>query len=182
MRVEIRLDGPPRGKGAGRATTTTHGARIFTDDKTRKYEAQLRFAAQQEMAGRLPTAEPVMVRVQARFQIPAAFSKKKRVDALAGLVWPAIRPDCENLAKALDGLNGIVWQDDRQIVIELISKVYGEQPGLMIVVETLDEVTDAVALLQQQMREVLKPPSGPLFHNPEIEQALRQSRVRRIVS
>jgi Holliday junction resolvase RusA-like endonuclease len=165
MRVEIRLDGPPRGKGAGRACTTAHGARIFTDDKTRKYEAQLRFAAQQEMAGRLPIPDPVMVRVQARFQIPTTFSKKKRADALAGLVWPAIRPDCENVAKALDGLNGIVWQDDRQIVIELISKVYGEQPGLTIVVETLDEVTDAMAHIETAMRQqlVLKQPSGPLF-------------------
>jgi Holliday junction resolvasome RuvABC endonuclease subunit len=27
----------------------------------------------------------------------------------------------------------------------------------------------------------LKQPSGPLFHNPEIEQAMRQARVRRIV-
>jgi hypothetical protein len=27
-----------------------------------------------------------------------------------------------------------------------------------------------------------KPPSGPLFSNPEIDQAIRQSRVRRILS
>jgi Holliday junction resolvase RusA-like endonuclease len=165
MRVEIRLDGPPRGKHPGRPFATQHGARIFHDEKTRKYEAQLRFAAQQVMAGRLPTADPVMVHVQARFQIPVSFSKKKHADALAGLVWPAIRPDCENFAKAMDGLNGIVWQDDRQIVIELITKVYGEQPGLTIVVETLDEVTDAVAHIETEMRRqlVLKEPYGPLF-------------------
>jgi hypothetical protein len=125
-----------------------------------------------------------MVRVQARFQIPAAFSKKKRVDALAGLVWPAIRPDCENFAKAMDGLNGIVWQDDRQIVIELISKVYGEQPGLTIVVVTLDEVPDAMSHLAAALRQQLVPeqPGPQLFRNPEIELAMRQSRVRRIVS
>jgi Holliday junction resolvase RusA-like endonuclease len=142
MRVEIRLDGPPRGKGAGRACTTAHGARIFTDDKTRKYEAQLRFAAQQQMAGNLPTDLPVIVSVQARMQIPVSFSKRKRADALAGLVWPTVRPDCENLAKIMDGLNGIVWQDDRQIVIELISKIYAEQPGLTIVVETIEPAAD----------------------------------------
>jgi hypothetical protein len=56
-----------------------------------------------------------------------------------------------------------------------------------------EDEADAIAVLllaeakrfpEAAMRrpKVLKQPSGPLFRNPEIEQAMRQSRVRRIVS
>jgi Holliday junction resolvase RusA-like endonuclease len=137
MRIEVRLDGPPRGKGAGRAFNTRHGARIFTDDRTRKFESQLRYAAQQVMSGRPPLEGALSVCVEARFQIPVTFSQKKHAAALAGAIRPTIRPDCENFAKAMDALNGVVWVDDKQIVDEHIRKVYAAQPGLIIIVEEI---------------------------------------------
>lgn len=142
MRIVIDLAGPPRGKGRGRAVSTQHGARVFTDDKTRKYEARLGFAGQYEMAGRVPIAEPVSVTVEARFPIAASWSKKKQRDALAGLIRPATTPDADNLLKSLDGLNGVVWRDDRQIVDAVVRKIYSDRPGLTITVETLETAID----------------------------------------
>jgi Holliday junction resolvase RusA-like endonuclease len=142
IRVVIELAGPPRGKGRGRAVATSFGARVFTDDKTRRYEAQLRFAGQQEMAGRVPIAEPLAVTVEARFPIAPSWSKKKQTAALAGMLRPATTPDADNLLKCLDGLNGVVWVDDRQIVDATVRKVYSDRPGLTVTVEALQRPVD----------------------------------------
>jgi Holliday junction resolvase RusA-like endonuclease len=139
LRVVIELAGPPRGKGRPRATVNrrTGFAQVYTDDKTAKYEAQLRFAAQQEMAGRLPTAQPIRVTVEARFAVPQSWSRRARAAALCGHTRPTTTPDADNLLKTLDSLNGVVWVDDRQIVDGVIRKVYAEAPGLIVTVETI---------------------------------------------
>lgn len=136
--ITIALDGPTRGKGRGRAVSTKFGARVFTDDKTRKYESQLRYAAQQVMAGRVPVQDPVRVYVEARFPIAPSWSRKRRATALAGGAWPCTTPDADNLLKCLDALNQVVWIDDRQIVDAHVRKVYSERPGLTILVETVE--------------------------------------------
>ena len=51
------------------------------------------------------------------------------------------KPDCDNLAKAvLDALNGVLWQDDSQVVELSVSKWYAagdESPRTTIDVEEL---------------------------------------------
>jgi Holliday junction resolvase RusA-like endonuclease len=136
--ITINLAGLARGKGAGRAAIGPNGsARVYTDAKTRKYESQLRFAAQQQMGDNPPTAQPVAVHIEVRFAVPTSWSKKKRLLALAGRVAASVKPDCNNFSKALDGLNGIVWLDDKQIVLEHIEKRYAEAPGLTIRIATV---------------------------------------------
>jgi len=131
----IELSGPPRGKGAGRAAPNHRG--VYQDAKTRSYEAQLRFAAQQAMEGEPPTAEAVEVEITAYVAVPSSWSKKKREAALSGALRPTVKPDCNNYSKALDALNGVVWVDDKQIVAEHVWKVYGARPGLRIVISRL---------------------------------------------
>ena len=133
----VELAGPPRGKGAGRAVSTARGARVFTDERTRSYESQLRYAAQQQMAGAPPTAQPLIVIIEARVPIPASFSRLKTLAARAGHIRPTTRPDCNNYSKTLDALNGVVWVDDKQIVEETVRKVYAAAPGLTIVIRPM---------------------------------------------
>jgi Holliday junction resolvase RusA-like endonuclease len=130
----IELSGTPRGKGRGRAVSTPNGARVFTDNKTRLYEAQLRHAGEITMAGRLPIAVALRVDVVARFPIAQSWSKRKRAEALAGTLRPCTTPDADNVLKILDGLNNIVWIDDKQIVDATVRKIYSERPGLTITV------------------------------------------------
>lgn len=137
MRIVIELAGPPRGKGRGRAVATRFGARVFTDDKTRTYEAQLRFAGQQAMGRHAPIEGPLAVAVEARFPVAPSWPKKKRLAALAGALRPTTTPDADNLLKCLDGLNGVVFVDDRQIVDAHIRKIYSDRPGLTVTVDTL---------------------------------------------
>ena len=71
---------------------------------------------------------PLRVDVLAVFDIPASWSKKKRGEALAGRVWPTGRADIDNVLKApLDAFNGIVWNDDKQVVVACIKNATGCQ-------------------------------------------------------
>ena len=51
------------------------------------------------------------------------------------------RVDLDNLSKSvLDGMNGIVYEDDRQVVKLYLEKYYDkERPGVMVTVKELDE-------------------------------------------
>jgi Holliday junction resolvase RusA-like endonuclease len=135
MFCRIELAGPPRGKGRGRAVSTPLGARVYTDAKTRSYEAQLRFAAQQAMNGAPPTGLPVQLTMSVSFAVPASWSRKKRADALAGALRPTVKPDADNTLKLTDALNGIVFDDDKQVVSATVHKHYAAAPGLLIEVE-----------------------------------------------
>lgn len=133
--VTIRLAGVPVGKGRPRFARATGHA--YTPGKTRTYEAALRVAAGEAMDGREPVEGPVAVQIIAAFPIPQSWSKKKRYAALVGEVRPTGRPDLDNLLKALDAFNEIVFRDDAQIVQARISKVYATVPALTIVVDPL---------------------------------------------
>lgn len=143
MFCTIRLDGPPRGKGRGRAVATPMGARVYTDAKTRSYEAQLRFAAQQAMAGALPTTLPVRLTMSVFFAVPQSAGKRKRAQMLSGVLWPTVKPDADNTLKLTDALNGIVWVDDKQVCIATVFKSYAEAPGLLIEVAEIGFVAHA---------------------------------------
>ena len=54
--------------------------------------------------------------------------------ALDGKLFPG-RPDIDNILKAIDGLNGILWKDDAQIILAVVSKRYGNVPHLAIDVD-----------------------------------------------
>jgi Holliday junction resolvase RusA-like endonuclease len=148
FRISIELAGPPQGKGRGRAFVHKQTGRVtvMTPDKTRTYEAQLRYAAQERMGDRDPTPHPVRVTVDARFPIAASWSKKKQAAARSGELWPCTKPDADNLLKCLDSLNGIIWADDKQIVVATVRKLYSDRPGLTIEVESLEPVVFPAAL------------------------------------
>lgn len=65
-------------------------------------------------------------------QHPKSFSKKK-VQAIAdGLVQHTVKPDLDNLTKALlDALNNIAWHDDAQIVDLQVCKGYTTGDGFI---------------------------------------------------
>lgn len=152
--VTITLDGPPRGKGRPRSRVSKGFAQIYTDQATVKYEAQLRYAAMQEMCGHAPTDLPVCLTMTVRFAVPTTWSRKKTIAALLGHVRPTVKPDADNTLKLTDALNGIVWRDDKQVVDARVRKVYAEIPGVAIEVKTIGPADPVHAP---------HPATGPLF-------------------
>jgi Holliday junction resolvase RusA-like endonuclease len=50
---------------------------------------------------------------------------------------PTVKPDTTKLMRALeDACTGILWRDDAQIVLQVISKVYGKTAGAFVEVWT----------------------------------------------
>ena len=132
---------------AARATGQPFVA-VYTDAKTRIFEKSLAWAGKAVMGARKPLSGPLAVAVDAVLTIPASWSARKRDDALR-IPRPTGRPDVDNLAKTVDALNKLVWQDDSQIVDLRVTKRYGEDPMLRV------EVRDLAVPLVDTVREIM---------------------------
>jgi Holliday junction resolvase RusA-like endonuclease len=79
---------------------------------------------------------PVGVYLYIRLPIPQSYSKKRKEACLSGQEKPIKKPDIDNLAKSiLDGINGVIWKDDSQIVSLHITKVYASGTGVDVLVK-----------------------------------------------
>jgi Holliday junction resolvase RusA-like endonuclease len=132
--IEIRIPGELRGKGRPRFSARGGFARAFTDPKTANAEAWVKACAVQAFTG-APIVGPVSVQLEIGVAVPKSWPKKRRADALAGAIWPTTKPDLDNQIKLIgDALNGIVWQDDAQIVRAVVSRRYVETPAAVLTV------------------------------------------------
>lgn len=99
------------------------------------YESTVRLFAAQAMSGQPPIAGPVAVGLHIDVQIPASWSKAKRDRAIKAVERPTTKPDIDNVTKAIfDAINGVVWNDDVQVVTMHASKRYSETPGVTVIV------------------------------------------------
>lgn len=145
--VSFVVPGEPQGKGRARVGKVGGHARMFTPAKTVAYEGLIAMAAQQAMRGGAPLEGPLALSVEAVATIPASWSKKRRSEALAGLLRPTTKPDIDNIVKAVgDGANGVAWGDDRQIVQLTALKRYGERPELRVIVARIEPGEPGVEL------------------------------------
>ena len=139
--VVIDFRGEPVAKGRPRLVSLGGKPRAFTPAKTRTYEAALQYAASQVMGDRPLLIGALTMSVVASLPIPQSWSKKKQDMARSGALKPTSRPDVDNYAKsAADALNGVVYPDDCQIALLMVSKVYSDKPGLRIEIAQLGEV------------------------------------------
>jgi Holliday junction resolvase RusA-like endonuclease len=112
-----------RGKGRPRLTRNGHA---FTDEKTRNYENLVKLLAMDAMekAGATVTDKPVKATINAYFEIPKSYTKKKVQAIINGEIKPA-KPDLDNIIKSLlDGCNKIIFKDDVQIYAISATKSY----------------------------------------------------------
>ena len=122
MRVEFFV---PEIRGKGRPRLTRNGV-AFTDAKTRSYENLVKLLALQAMenAGAQMTDKPVKATINAYFEIPKSYTKKKVQAIINGEIKPA-KPDLDNILKSIcDGCNKIVFKDDVQIYAISATKSY----------------------------------------------------------
>jgi Holliday junction resolvase RusA-like endonuclease len=144
--ISFTVPGAPQGKGRPRVGRIAGQARMFTPQKTAAYEALIALAGQTAMAGRALLSGPVEMLVHIDFGIPKSYSAKKRAAALAGMIRPTTKPDSSNVLKAIeDGLNGVVYVDDVQIVEHVISKRYAETPGVRVEVWPVEQQIGGMA-------------------------------------
>lgn len=136
--LSLTIPGIPVAKGRPRVALR-HGKPVaYTPTKTRQYEDLIRLEAGRAMEGRETLQGALSVEVRAYLPIPHSKPKSWKTAALNGFVRPTTRPDCDNFAKVVDGLNGIAWHDDAQIVSLLVEKHYSQRPRLELNATEID--------------------------------------------
>lgn len=129
MNVEFTIPGAPQGKERPRFTRNGH---TYTPSKTKDYEKLVEWAYQCEAHG-VRFSGPVSANIVAVYPVPHSWSKKQQARATSGHLLPLVKPDLDNVAKAvLDALNGIAYRDDAQITFLSICKRYGERPCVVV--------------------------------------------------
>lgn len=121
------VDGKPQGKGRPRFSRHV----VYTPKETIEYEHRIAEAYDGEcLAGSL------FVDICAYFSIPKSYTKTQRNAIKNGYLTPTKKPDADNIGKVvLDALNGIAYEDDKQVIELRVSKKYSEdQEGLRITI------------------------------------------------
>jgi len=134
--VTFKVDGVPVPKGRARYVRRGNHISTYTPEKTRTYETLIKDAARQAMGVSEALQTPVSLYLYIRVPIPAS-ATKKRLQAIAdGSEKPTKKPDASNVLKSVeDGMNGVVYKDDSQIVNIHVTKVYSSEPGVDICVK-----------------------------------------------
>ena len=134
--VNFAIDANPVGKQRARYVKRGNFVQAYTPEKTRTYEALIKDAAKQAMGSSDPLETPVSLYLYIRVPIPKSCTKKRLEAINNGSEKPIKKPDASNILKSVeDGMNGVVYRDDSQIVNIHVSKVYCSNPGVDICVK-----------------------------------------------
>ncbi|MBO5967122.1 MAG: RusA family crossover junction endodeoxyribonuclease [Clostridia bacterium] len=136
-RAAFFVEGAPVGKGRPRFSSGGAYVRTYTPKKTADYEkhVRMRYIA---MCNSTQLNGPLRAEITCVFKIPKSTTKANRERMLRGEILPTVKPDADNIAKTiLDALNGLAYEDDKQITALKVNKVYGEEPCVNVILEEL---------------------------------------------
>nr|DAS65944.1 MAG TPA: Endodeoxyribonuclease RusA [Caudoviricetes sp.] len=127
-RIEFTINGECVPKARPRFSKFGH---VYTTPKTRAYENIVKSTA---IDNRVPCVTTALrVELVIYKSIPKSFSKAKRKQANEGKIFPVVKPDIDNYVKSvLDGLNGVLFVDDKQIVDFRAVKRYSDNPRVKV--------------------------------------------------
>ena len=124
--VNFMVEGTPVPKGRPRFARRGKFVSTYSPKTTVDYETKVAEAAQLAMGSSEPLETPVGAYIYITLPIPASYSKKRKQDCLSGNERPTKKSDIDNYCKAIfDGMGGIVFLNDSQIVSLHSTKVYG---------------------------------------------------------
>jgi Holliday junction resolvase RusA-like endonuclease len=120
------VEGTPVPKGRPRFARRGKFVSTYSPKTTVDYETKVSEAARLAMGSSNPLQTPVGAYIYITLPIPASYSKKRIQACLSGEERPTKKSDIDNFCKAIfDGMNGIVFLDDSQVVSLHSTKVYG---------------------------------------------------------
>ena len=124
MRIEFTVPGRPQGKDRPRASLQGGRVHTYTTNRTRVYEDEVRKGYLEATKDKF-FGDEISVAIIAFFSIPKTAKKADREQMTKGAMYPRIKPDSDNIAKVVcDALNGVAYDDDKQIVDLSVYKRY----------------------------------------------------------
>lgn len=108
---------------------------VYTPKETLVYENYVKmcYSDYAQQFGWLPYENQVRAEIEVLVAVPKSDSKTKKKAKIEGMIRPAVKPDCDNLAKSiLDSLNGLAYHDDKQVVELSVKKYYAENAEVRV--------------------------------------------------
>lgn len=133
MIVTFIIPGTPVPKGRPKF----YNGIAVTPKKTREYEALVK-DVYMSTCGQYLGNSALVCYINLFFQIPKSYSKSKIISIATGHLHHTKKPDVDNCVKAiLDGLNGLAYKDDSQIIEIRARKHYadGGEPRAEVTIE-----------------------------------------------
>ena len=140
--MKLTFEIEPVEQARPRATRMGKGIHLYDPKKVSVYKKQLAMMCQFQYK-KEPLTGTLIVSLKFYRHIQSSTSKKERKLRLSGMHRPIVKPDTDNYIKStLDGLNGLLWEDDNQIVKIVAEKYYSDRPRIEIEVERLEQDED----------------------------------------
>jgi len=133
--IRFTVPGKPQGKARARTGYNPIAKRVTscTPETTVLYENLIKTCYMSQTDRSFHNGESLAVNIIAFFEPLKNESKKRRAQMLEGLIFPMKKPDIDNITKAvLDALNGVAYQDDKQVIKLEAFKRYDERARLEI--------------------------------------------------
>lgn len=125
--AEFFIPGKPVGKMRTRACVRGGFAGVYTPKKETLYENNVRDSYIRKYEGRWLGDSALEVTLDVFFAVPKSCTKKRRKAIEEGKELPKCKPDIDNIVKSvLDGLNGVAYTDDKNIISVYALKHYAE--------------------------------------------------------
>ena len=136
---EITVPGAPVGEARARSFLRAGVMRHARTKKAASYRERVQFFAHAAIRQRGMILGPVAVHIYAWHALPAGQHRADPVPAAHCVV----KPDADNIAKAImDALNGIAYEDDRQVCnLHVVKRrcAQGEEPRVQVYVHELGD-------------------------------------------
>jgi len=130
--IKFTVLGKPQGKGRPRVTRNG----TYTPEATKKYQKLI--ASSVDAEGTYFDGVPIRAVISCYYPIPKSMPKYKRDMIINGELYPIVKPDLDNVAKAiLDALNGVLYKDDNQVVELYVNKHYSDDPRVEVIIEVV---------------------------------------------
>lgn len=137
--MKLVFDIEPVEQARPRATRMGRGIRLYDPKKVSVYKKQLAMMCKFQYKDQ-PLSGQLTVNLKFYRHVQSSVSKKERKLRLIGAHRPTVKPDVDNYIKStLDGLNGLLWEDDNQIVKIVAEKYYSDHPRVEIEVQGVKE-------------------------------------------
>ena len=133
--IKIIVPGKPFGKQRPRMSRRGKFTTTYTPKETVEYENLVKMSYYNS-AGDTKLNGAIKAEIKGVFPIPKSTSNKQKEKMLSGEIKYTKKLDCDNMAKCvLDALNNIAYDDDSQIYDLKVTKEYGENPHVEILLK-----------------------------------------------
>jgi len=120
--IYLYFDLPPTPKARPRFGRVGNRVVTYTDAKTKKFEREINNLSRRQYVDEIKTGA---LKVEISFFIKPPKTVKRK--------YPSVKPDVDNLAKSvLDGIEGVVFKNDSQIISLTCSKYYRAHAGIEV--------------------------------------------------